>query len=269
MKSFAEQLAELFNAGYRIAEAQAKVAHDAILLAAYKSGFKKNCTVKGGVVMCELTKDIRRTTMDIDIDFVHCSISEASIRKVVARWARLTGFDISIFGTILDLRQEDYRGKRVYLDISDGSIRKPVRTKVDIGVHIYKDLRQVERRFGALSDEKRATLFSNSCEQMFAEKLLSLIRHGVMSTRTKDVFDLHYLSGIVNRRRLKPFVNALILQNGKCPLRDPVRIMDSIGKTFGSKRFLRDMASPKSNWLGLPPAKVTSDVLAYLRKVFR
>ena len=131
MKSFAAQIAELSDAGYRIAEAQAKVAHDAILLAAYKSGFKKNCTVKGGVVMCELTKDIRRTTMDIDIDFVHCSISEASIRKVVARWARLTGFDISIFGAILDLRQEDYRGKRVYLDISDGSIRKPVRTKVD------------------------------------------------------------------------------------------------------------------------------------------
>jgi len=269
MKSFAAQIAELSDAGYRIAEAQAKVAHDAILLAAYKSGFKKNCTVKGGVVMCELTKEVRRTTMDIDIDFVRCSISEASIRKVVSRWARLTGFDISIFGTILDLRQDDYRGKRVYLDISDGSIKKPVRTKVDIGVHAYKELRQVERRFGALSEERRATLFSNSCEQMFAEKLLSLIRHGVMSTRTKDVFDLHYLSGIVNRRRLKPFVNALILQNRKCPLRDPVRILDSIGKTFGSRRFRRDMASPKSNWLGLPPSKVTSDLMAYLRKVFR
>ena len=50
MKSFAAQIAELSYAGYRIAEAQAKVAHDAILLAAYKSGFKKNCTVKGGVV---------------------------------------------------------------------------------------------------------------------------------------------------------------------------------------------------------------------------
>lgn len=40
-------------------------------------------------------------------------------------------------------------------------------------------------------------------------------------------------------------------------------------KTFGSKRFLRAMASPKSNWLGLPPEKVTADVLAYLQKVFR
>ena len=269
MKSFAEQLAALSEAGYRVAEAQAKIAHDAVLLAMYKSGFKKNCTVKGGVVMCELTKEVRRTTMDIDIDFVHFSISEVSIRRVVARWSRLTGFTMTIFGTIKELRQEDYRGKRVYLDISDGSIKKPVRTKVDIGVHAYKELRQVERRFDALSDEKRATLFANSPEQMFAEKLLSLIRHGVMSTRTKDVFDLHYLSGVVNIRRLKPFVTALILKNRKCPVRDPVRILDSISKTFGSKRFLRDMSSPKSNWLGLPPTRVASEVLAYLKKVIR
>lgn len=48
MKSFAEQIAALSEAGYRIAEAQSKVAHDAVLLAMYKSGFKKNCTVKGG-----------------------------------------------------------------------------------------------------------------------------------------------------------------------------------------------------------------------------
>ena len=267
MKSFAEQLAELAKAGYRVAEAQAKVAHDAILLAMYKSGFKKNCTVKGGVVMCELTKTVRRTTMDIDVDFIHCSISDTSVRRVVARWSRLTGLKMSIFGTILELRQDDYRGKRVYLDISDGSTKKPVRTKIDIGVHTHDDLRQVERRFSALADERKATLYSNSCEQIFAEKLLSLIRHGLMSTRTKDVFDLHYLSEVVSRRRLKRFVDAMILRNKKCPLREPARIIDSIAKTFSSRRFLRDMASPRSNWLGLPPKEVADSLLAYLRKI--
>ena len=50
MKSFAEQLSELAKVGYRVAEAQAKVAHDAILLAMYKSGFKKNCTANGRTV---------------------------------------------------------------------------------------------------------------------------------------------------------------------------------------------------------------------------
>ena len=130
MEPFANQLAALTADGYKMAEAQAKVAHDAILFAMHKSGFKKNCTVKGGVVMCELTKAVRRTTMDIDIDFVRYSISEASVKRVVARWARMSGLKIVIFGTVQDLRQEDYRGKRVYLDITDGSVKAPVRTKV-------------------------------------------------------------------------------------------------------------------------------------------
>ena len=37
MKSFAEQIAALSEAGYRTAEAQSKVAHDAILLAMYNA----------------------------------------------------------------------------------------------------------------------------------------------------------------------------------------------------------------------------------------
>ena len=267
METFANQLAALTADGYKMAEAQAKVAHDAILFAMHKSGFKKNCTVKGGVVMCELTKAVRRTTMDIDIDFVRYSISEASVRRVVARWARMSGLKIVIFGTVKDLRQEDYRGKRVYLDITDGSIKAPVRTKVDIGVHTHASIRQDERRFGALSGEKAATLFANTREQIFAEKLLSLIKHGALSTRAKDVFDLYYLTGEVNQRTLRKVLRDLVLQNKKCPIREPVKILEAVGRTFKSKRFIRDMTVAKANWLKLPPTKVTAGVLAFLQRM--
>ncbi|MBQ3290622.1 MAG: hypothetical protein IJH50_14560 [Kiritimatiellae bacterium] len=50
-KPFAEQLAELRAAGYRLPDAQAKVAHDAVLYAMYKCGFKKNGTIKGRAVI--------------------------------------------------------------------------------------------------------------------------------------------------------------------------------------------------------------------------
>lgn len=266
MKTFAEQLKELKSIGYGMPEAEAKVAHDAVLYAIHKSGFKNSATVKGGVVMCELTTEVRRTTMDLDLDFVHCSISETSVRRVVARWARRTGLRISIFGTVQELRQEDYRGKRVYLDVSDGTIKRPVRTKVDIGVHAHEEIRQEERRFQALVDEN-AALQANSKEQIFTEKLLSLIRHGIVSTRTKDVFDMYYLSQSLNRRRLKSCLDVLIVKNRKCPLHKPDQIMDAIAKTFSSKRFLRDMSSRKSNWLGLAPQTVTSALLAFLKQV--
>jgi len=266
MKHFSEQLSELKSLGYRMPEAEAKVAHDAVLYAIHKSDFKNNATVKGGVVMCELTTEVRRTTMDIDLDFVHCSISETSIRRIVARWAKLTGLRITIFGTVQELRQEDYRGKRVYLDISDGTIKRPVRTKVDIGVHTHEEIRQEERRFQALAED-RAALLSNSKEQIFCEKLLSLIRHGIVSTRTKDVFDMYYLSQTLNRRTLKRCLDVLIIKNRKCPLRKVDQIVDAIGRTFASKRILRDMSSRKANWLGLPPQTVTTGLLAFLKQV--
>lgn len=267
METFASQLMALTAAGYKLAEAQAKVAHDAVLFAMHKSGFKRNCTVKGGVVMCELTKAVRRTTMDIDIDFVRYSISETSIKRVVARWARESGLRISLFGTVQDLRQQDYHGKRVYLDITDGSIKAPVRTKVDIGVHTHAEIIQDERRFGALSGEKSATLFANPREQIFAEKLLSLIKHGALSTRAKDVFDLYYLTAEVECRALRGVLDELILANKQCPIREPPRILDAVGRTFQSKRFLRNMSSIKANWIKESPAKVTAGVLAFLRRV--
>lgn len=267
METFASQLTALTATGYKLAEAQAKVAHDAILFAMHKSGFKRNCTVKGGVVMCELTKAVRRTTMDIDIDFVRLSISKTSIKRVVARWARESGLRISIFGAVQDLRQQDYRGKRVHLDITDGSIKAPVRTKVDIGVHTHAEIIQDERRFSALSGEKAATLFANPREQIFAEKLLSLIKHGALSTRAKDVFDLYYLMAEVNRRTLRRVLDELILANKRCPIREPLKILDAVGRTFHSKRFLRNMSSAKANWINEPPEKVTVGVLAFLRRI--
>ena len=42
MKTLREQIAELRNVGYRALPAQAKVAHDAVLLAMHRSGFKLN-----------------------------------------------------------------------------------------------------------------------------------------------------------------------------------------------------------------------------------
>ena len=70
MISFAEKIAALKDEGYADAPARAKLAHDILLKAMEKCGFARNITIKGGVVMSSLTGDIRRATMDMDVDFV-------------------------------------------------------------------------------------------------------------------------------------------------------------------------------------------------------
>ena len=268
MKTFAERIKELSAVGYRLADAQTKVAHDAILLAMHKSGFKKNSTIKGGVVMCEITKDRRRTTMDIDFDVIRYSISDLSIQRLIRRLARLSGFSISIFGTITELRQDDYRGKRLFVDVNDGSLKRPVRTKIDIGVHTLRELHQVECRFEALASDKKASLFVNSKEQIFAEKLLSLIKHGFLSTRQKDVFDMYYLSKHVKLASLRRVLRTVILDNRRCAIRDPRQIVNFVADVFSSKRFMKSLANPKVNWLQLSPDMITSELLRFLQRVF-
>ena len=58
MKPLKEQIDELRAKGYSAVLASAKVVHDVVLLAIGRSGFKANGTLKGGVVMSALTRDI-------------------------------------------------------------------------------------------------------------------------------------------------------------------------------------------------------------------
>ena len=74
--------AEIEN-GYGDANAQAKVCQDVILKAISASSLSRNVTIKGGVVMRSKTKNIRRATQDLDIDFIRYSLANESIDMFV------------------------------------------------------------------------------------------------------------------------------------------------------------------------------------------
>ena len=203
------------------------------------------------------------------MDFIGYSISDRSIHRFVTRLAKASGFSISIFGTIAELKQDDYRGKRMFLAVSDGSIKKSLMTKVDVGVHARREIRQVECAFAALDGERDKTLLANSKEQIFAEKLLSLLRHGFLSTRGKDIYDMFYLMDKVNLRRLRTLVATLVTKNKKCPIREPGRIVEFVSEVFENRRFARILSSHDSNWLQLPIQKVTSELLRFISSILK
>ena len=85
--------------------ADAKIAHDIVLKAINAASFRDNLTIKGGVVMSTITGDIRRATMDMDIDFVNYSLSNAKIDALVKKLNCIEGVSIARQGAILELRQ--------------------------------------------------------------------------------------------------------------------------------------------------------------------
>ena len=113
MISFAAKIAALEVKGYANTAARAKLAHDIVLKAMETCGFAKNVTIKGGVVMSSLTGDIRRATMDMDVDFVRYGLTDGSIDNWILRLNCLDGIKIERSGDIADLRHQNYRGKRV------------------------------------------------------------------------------------------------------------------------------------------------------------
>ena len=117
---FKTKVSELMALGYKRASARAKIAHDVVLAAIKASGMKDSVTIKGGVVMSGITKEVRRATMDMDADFVHYSLSNVAITKFVAKLDKHSDCLIEIKGDIVDLRQQEYRGKRIFLQITDG-----------------------------------------------------------------------------------------------------------------------------------------------------
>lgn len=265
MKPLNVQIDELISAGYSSDTAQAKVAHDIVLLAMHRCGFKANSTIKGGVVMSSLTGDIRRATMDMDIDFIGYSISESSVKRFVARLARaMPDIRLAMVGRSVELKHADYHGRRVYLSVKDDSIHRALRTKIDIGVETNRDLAQIDFSFENNSGEGNADLQANSPEQIFAEKLLSLLRHGVSSNRPKDVFDMHYLSGIVDKEQLKKHIAVIIYGNSRCRVGNHAEMMRLLRLTFALRAFSRKLSDARANWIRMPGEEVLDSLARFL-----
>ena len=268
MLSLREQVDVLRKLGYGADTAQAKVVHDVVLLAMHRSGFKSNSTIKGGVVMSSLTGDVRRATMDMDIDFIRYSLGKPAVVRFVRKLARaIPEVKLKMVGEPIELKQEDYRGKRIYLAVKDASVSRRIRTKVDIGVHTRETLEQVDFSFEMADGSEPAELQANSAEQIFAEKLLSLLRHGVSSNRPKDIFDMYYLRERVGVRKLKKYVAELVYSSSRCRVKDHAALMRSVRLIFGMRTFELKLRKTRVNWLGISSAEVLDGLLAFLEKL--
>ena len=61
-----EEIEKVKSEGYGEANAQARVCQDIILYGISKGSLSRNVTIKGGVVMRNISKNARRATQDID-----------------------------------------------------------------------------------------------------------------------------------------------------------------------------------------------------------
>jgi predicted nucleotidyltransferase component of viral defense system len=249
-------------------DASSRTSQEVVMSLIAKSPFSKNVTIKGGVMMRHISEDDRRATQDLDLDFIKYSISGASVRRFIETLNRQSNeFSINIIEPIEKLKHQDYNGKRAIIRITDID-GTSIDTKLDMGVHKNIRLKQKDCCFDLGKLDDSVTLLANTEEQIFAEKLKSLLRLGAVSTRYKDVFDMYYLvtQGRIIKSEFISNLKYLIFDDETMRENNIGDIFLRLEQVLNDSRFTMPLSrSKRHNWLSADTDQVTKGLLNFFR----
>lgn len=266
MIKIADMIDKAKEAGYDEINAEAKVCQDLILALISQSQYNRNVTVKGGLVMRSITNNIRRATQDMDLDFIKYSLQDDSIRKFISTLNSIGLITVKMSGNIEELRQQDYHGKRIFIEITD-SDGYQLNSKIDLGVHKHYDIKQEEFCFDVGLNDDGASLLINTKEQMFTEKLRSILKFGPLSTRYKDIFDIYYLRTLINMEKLDECFKTLIYDDEGMRENNIEEIIKRVKNTFSNRTYIRNLSTSKKNWLDVEQNVVLKGIIDFLNEM--
>ena len=240
------------DSGYDFLDASAKVAQDVMLLKFSNSRYANKLTIKGGVVMHNKYSLDNKSI----INFIN-NLNKENDNVV-----------LSVVGDIKSLHQQDYNGKRVILKMTD-SFGYFIETKLDIGVHKNFDLEQERYCFKFETINKSCTLLINSPEQLFVEKLKSLLKFGIRSTRYKDLFDFYYLiyNSYLHEKKVINCFETLIFNDKKMNENNVDDIIIRLENIFNSKMYRKNINNSTLNWLEVNVDDAINVLLNFLNKL--
>ena len=167
-------------------------------------------------------------------------------------------------GQIEELRQQDYHGKRIYIEISDMD-NYLLQSKIDIGVHKNLDISQEEFCFDIGYDETGVNLLANSKEQIVAEKIRPILKFGTFSTRYKDMFDIYYLCDHLDEKKMIDCLNTFIFNDEGMRENNIDDIIRRLDTTFSDSRYLTRLRKSRTNWIDADVDDVLAKILSFIK----
>ncbi len=158
------------------------------------SRFRKHFVIKGGFLIASILGIGSRSTMDIDATVKDFSVSSENVDKV---FKEICGIDIVdhlifLFGRIEEIREkDDYLGLRVFIECHYGKMKVPLTVDLTTGDTIIS--REVEYMYKCVFDDKAIPVLAYPLENVFAEKLDTIVSRGAANTRTRDFYDVYML----------------------------------------------------------------------------
>lgn len=160
------------------------------------SDYKNHFVLKGGVLVAAIVGLDYRSTMDIDTTLRNFPLSEETLAHVINEITGIDENDDTVFRLVRieNIRQEDeYGGLRISMQAQSGNIVVPFSIDVSTGDAITPQ--PIEMKIPSFFDGlSPVQVWSYNVETIVAEKIETILRRGILSTRPRDFYDVHILT---------------------------------------------------------------------------
>lgn len=160
-----------------------------------RSEYQQKFVIKGGMLVTAIVGIDTRTTMDLDATLKNLPLTESQIRDAVTGICSVPADDEVSFRiiSIEPIRKDDvYGGYRVRLDAIYDTVLTPLSIDISTGDVITPNPEAYVFQ-GMFNPELRISLLGYNVETILAEKVETILRRGVFSTRPRDFYDVYIL----------------------------------------------------------------------------
>lgn len=161
-----------------------------------KSKYRDKFVVKGGMLVAAIVGLDTKSTMDLDTTLRNLPLTEKQITVALEEILSIKQDDdvTFIIKSIEPIRKDDiYGGYCVRIDAKYDTILTPLSIDISTGDVITPSAIQYE--FSGIFDEDlRIQLWGYNLETILAEKLETILRRGIFTTRPRDFYDVYILA---------------------------------------------------------------------------
>lgn len=232
------------------------------------SEYNEKFVVKGGMLIAAIVGLDTRSTMDLDTTLRNLPLTEEKISDAINTICKIDMKDDVVFTvkSIEPIRKDDiYGGYCVRLDAVYDTIVTPLSIDVSTGDVITPDA--VKYEFSGIFDEDiRISLWGYNIETVIAEKVETILRRGVFTTRPRDYYDVYILGTTqeYDKEIYKEALKATAEHRGSI---EQISDVEGILKQISESEDLKDMWRKYQKKFSYASDISYEDVLEVLRKI--
>ena len=222
-----------------------------------RSSYRKSLILKGGLLIASMIGVDQRTTIDMDATVKNLAMNEDSLKRVVTEIID-TAIDDGVsfkLERIVPIREEDkYNSFRVSLEARFDRIRVPMRIDITTGDVITPG--EIDYQYRSIFGEEVIVIKAYTLETILAEKYETILRRSVLSSRPRDLYDVHTLFRLkkdqISTPTLKKAIENTALRRGSSnTIADYERVVYELMESEYQKRLWKNYQNENSYAKGI------------------